>query len=537
MTTQDSPKVAYFCMEFALRDELPIYAGGLGVLAGDVLKGARDLDLPMIGIGLLWAEGYAVQSLDESGWQRERQQELDRSQLRELDVAFSVEVEGREIPLRAHEVVGDDHVPLYLIEPSRDEDSWITRRLYQGGGVDRVVQEILLGVGGVRLLRAMNWDFDVLHLNEGHAVFAGLELARERKAEGASTGVALETVRDSLVFTTHTPVVAGNEAHDVGLLVHQGVGLGCFDHDELRELAGEPFSMTVAGLRLSRHANAVAQLHGSTARHMWADVENAAPIVGITNGVHVPTWQDRRFTEALSEGGDLWDVHRQLKGELLEEIRRRTEVSLDPDALLLGFARRAAPYKRADLVFGDIERLMPWLEEGRLQLVFAGKAHPDHEDGKHILQRLHEMTRRFSDSVVFLEDYGLELGRLLTRGCDAWLNTPRRPKEASGTSGMKAALNGVLNISVLDGWWAEGCDHGHDGWQFGDGYEGHDQDGHDLRCLMEVLESEVFPTFNDDRERWAAMMRASAEMAERRFSATRMVSDYDRLLYRARLPR
>jgi starch phosphorylase len=531
------PRVAYFCMEYGLNEDLPIYAGGLGVLAGDYMKSAGDLKMPMVGIGIFWSEGYTVQQIGPDGTPFDTYPPSPRDALETLAVRVTVRVRGKDVPLMAHRVTKHVSAPLYLLEPVAEDDRWITRRLYGGGADERVAQEIVLGVGGVRLLRALGHDVDVYHFNEGHAVFAGLELVRERMDDGLGFDEACAAVRRHVVFTTHTPVVAGNESHPIELLQEMGADLGYFTTEQLETVGGDPFGMTVAGLRLSRVANGVAELHGHTSRRMWENVDGSAPIVAVTNGVHPPTWQDARIRAAYATG-ELWEVHQGLKRELSDEVRRRTGHTLALDHLVVGFARRAAPYKRSDLIVSDPEFIEPLLAEGKLQVVFAGKAHPRDIKGKEIVANLADFSRRYPGRVIFLENYDLRLGRMLTRGCDVWLNNPRRPLEASGTSGMKAAMNGVLNLSVLDGWWPEGCIHGVNGWQIGDGYEAEnpddprDQDTHDLEALQRVLREEVMPTYYSSRERWVDMMRASIEMSQWRFSSDRMIEEYYTLLYR-----
>lgn len=531
MTSPSLPHVAYFCMEYALHEDLPIYAGGLGVLAGDYVKAAGDLGLPLTAIGLLWRHAYTVQRIGQDGSPYDEYPPTPREDLIPVDVQVSVTLRGKEIALTAYRVTRDGNAPLYLLEPVDGADRWVVARLYGGHADDRVAQEIVLGVGGVRLLRALGIPADVYHFNEGHAVFAGLELVREQMEAGRTFAEAWAETRKTVVFTTHTPVLAGNEAHAIDLLVRQGADLGVFSPEQLEELGGDPFGMTVAGLRLSRIANGVAELHGNTSRKMWADVLGAAPIVSVTNGVHHPTWQDVRMRAAYANGA-LWDTHEELKRELLAEVRQRTGVELGVDRLLVGFARRAAAYKRADLILRDLEVVGPLLESGRLQLLFAGKAHPQDGEGKRVIASLVATSRRYPRSIVFLENYDMKLGRLLTRGCDVWLNNPRRPMEASGTSGMKAAMNGVLNLSILDGWWAEACEHGVNGWQVGDGCEGPLQDGHDLKALLSVLREHVMPTYYEDRPRWIDMMRASIESSQWPFSSDRMIEDYYSRIYR-----
>ena len=543
MTTSTRPSVAYFCMEYGLSPELPIYSGGLGVLAGDTMKSAGDLKLPVTGIGLFWDEGYTRQVIGEDGQPEDVFVPTPREDLEPVDVGgVEVTVLGKRVPLRAFKVKRHLSSTLYLLEPAEEEDRWITRWLYGGGDEDRLAQEIILGVGGVRLLRALGLDVQVYHFNEGHAVFAGLELLRERLAEGDDVDAALAAVRPKVVFTTHTPVAAGNETHDLGMMAKVGADVG-IERPVLERLGGSPFSMTVAGLRLGHRANAVAQLHGETAVRMWHHVSDGAPIIAITNGVHVPSWQDARIREARDEGDPkarrerLWKAHQAMKGELIAAIRERAGVELSAETLMVGFARRATAYKRADLIFGEPERLDPLFRDGKLQLVFSGKAHPKDQPGKALISRLVEASKRWPSAVVFLENYDMELGALLTRGCDVWLNNPRRPMEASGTSGMKAAMNGCLNASILDGWWPEGCEHGVTGWQIGDASGDalagnvEEQDEKDRKALYETLVGEVVPTYYDRRDGWIEMMDHSISMSEHRFSSDRMVEEYFERLY------
>jgi starch phosphorylase len=543
MTAATKPSVAYFCMEYGVSPELPIYSGGLGVLAGDTMKSVGDLHLPVVGVGILWNEGYTTQLIDQDGQPEDHYERTPREALTPVEAELEVTVRDKRVPLRAFKVNRYLSSTLYLLEPSQPDDQWITRRLYGGGDEDRLAQEIVLGVGGVRLLRALGVEVDLYHFNEGHAVFAGLELVREARGRGLGFDEAVAEVRRHIVFTTHTPVAAGNESHDLGAVKRTGAGLD-FTDEELTGLAGSPFSMTVAGLRLAHRANAVAKLHGETANRMWSDVDGRAPIVAITNGVHVPTWQDARIRAAIvadkseeERRRQLWAAHQELKGELVAAIAGLTGTELDPDRLLIGFARRATAYKRADLIFGDPSRLEPLFAEGKLQLVFSGKAHPKDQGGKALVHRLVEASRRWPKSVVFLENYNMTLGALLTRGCDVWLNNPRRPMEASGTSGMKAAMNGCLNASILDGWWPEGCRHGETGWQIGDAagdaLDGNtaEQDERDRQALYKCVSREVVPTYYDAHDHWVQMMLNSIHMSQWQFSSDRMVEDYYRVLY------
>jgi starch phosphorylase len=518
-------RVAYFCMEYGLHEELPIYAGGLGILAGDHVKSAGELERPLVAVGLLWSQGYTRQQIDPDGRPYDEFPVFPHPHLVDTGVVVKVPVGGRDVRCRIHEVTAYGNAPLYLLDPVEEEDRWITRRLYGGSAEDRVAQEIVLGVGGVRALAALGFDPEVYHFNEGHAVFAGVELICEKMAKGATFEDAWGAVRQKIVFTTHTPVPAGNESHAHATLARLGANRA-LGYEQMKALGGDPFNMTVAGLRLARAANAVSALHGATARVMWKDVDKAAPIGHVTNGVHPLTWQDAHVRAAFESGDDagLLLAHDACKGELFAMLKARNKVKLDPRALTIGFARRAAAYKRSDLLFREPERLARLFADGRLSVVLSGKAHPQDAEGKKIVANLVAMAKRFPNNVVFVENYDISIGRLLTRGCDVWLNNPIRPLEASGTSGMKAAMNGVLNLSVLDGWWPEGCEHGVNGWQVGDGYEGADHDRNDLASLWKVLEGEVLPA-HADRPRWGKMMRASIAMS-RQFSALRMVDEY-----------
>jgi starch phosphorylase len=519
-------------MEFGLSEDLTIYSGGLGVLAGDFLRAAKALDMPLVGVGIAWAEGYTKQRIGADGAPEDLPVQLNRSYLTRLEPTVTVHIAGHDVPLAIYRVDGLQNVPLYLLEPINERDQWITRRLYGGGEDDRVAQEIVLGVGGVRALQALGLPVDLFHFNEGHAVFAGLELIRQRRERGASFDAAWSQVRESIVFTTHTPVDAGNEKHDLERLRRMGAKAG-FDSHEVERIGGKPFNMTVAGLRLSSRANAVAELHGETARQMWSHVSDGAPIGAITNGVDHRVWQDARVLDAATPEA-LDEAHLECKTEMLRAVTARTGCILDPHKLTIGFARRATAYKRATLLFHDWPRAAKLLDEGKVQLVFAGKNHPRDAGGRALVAELVHLSRRFPGKVVFVPDYDLELGRILTRGCDIWLNTPRRPLEACGTSGMKAAMNGVLNVSILDGWWVEGCADGVTGWRIGDerAYATEAEgDAADAAALHDLLERTVVPTFYDDRARWLTMMRASINMAVTRFSADRMVRDYYEQLY------
>ncbi len=528
----NKPKVAYFCMEYGLENNFKIYSGGLGILAGDILKTAKDLKLPMVGIGILWRQGYDMQLIDEAERIVDCFPEYRYDFLE--DTGLTVTVKIRKRPVRAKIWLCNcfENVELYLLDTFLPEnnDPFITGQLYGWFGEERIAQEMMLGIGGIKALKLLGIEPDIYHFNDSHPVFAGFELLRHEMRLGKNFGKALEAVRPKIVFTTHTPVEAGNEVHSYRLLNYMGADEG-FTKEQLKYLGGKPFNMTVAGLHLAHIANGVSALHTQTARHMWKDVKKSAPIIGITNGVHNGTWQDSALREAYENSGDLWSAHIACKVDLLTAIREMLGIQLDPEVLTVGFARRAAAYKRGDLFFSDMQRVAPLLQAQKVQFLFSGKAHPNDMEGKAIIRKLLALSKEFPQSIVYLQDYDMELGGLLTKGCDIWLNTPIRPQEASGTSGMKAAMNGVLNFSVLDGWWPEGCEHGVNGWQIGDGYEGMGQEESDLDSLYRVFFGEIMPLYYENRDKWVDMMRKSIEMSTTRFSAARMLEEYYAKLY------
>lgn len=535
--TKANHAIAYFCMEYGLHHSMPVYSGGLGVLAGDIVKAAHDQQRNFVAIGMFWGEGYTIQTINNDGTTVDTYAPTTREFVEPTNIRVPVTIRGKSIDVTAYKVKAFGCCPLYLLEPVDPEDRWITKRLYGGDDEDRVAQEVLLGVAGVRFVQALkqkqSGETSTYHFNEGHALFGAFELMNQKMALGAEFKQAWKETKAEVVFTTHTPVPAGNEIHPIDRLFRQGADLGRFSREMLTEIGGDPFEMTPAALRLSRAANGVAALHARTAKEMWAHVDGAPNIIPITNGIHLPTWQSKTLSKAAQEGESvaLWQKHQSLKLRLIDEIEQRNGVRLKEDALLIGFARRAATYKRAALIFTDLEWLEPLLKDGRLQIVFSGKAHPKDTEGKAVVAKLVSMAARYPHAVVFLENYEMRLGALLTRGCDVWLNNPKRPREASGTSGMKAAANGVLNVSILDGWWDEGCQHGVNGWQFGDGYQGEGADEHDLAAMQRIISDEVLPTYYDNRETWISMMIASISSAERLFSARRMVNRYFEELY------
>jgi starch phosphorylase len=596
--------VAYFSAEFGLHESLPIYSGGLGVLAGDHIKSASDLGIPLIGIGLFYGQGYFRQRLDRHAWQQEEYLQTDVNQMpmepaigiNGLPVVIEIETRNDLIRAKVWRVkVGRCDLLLLdsNIEGNAPEDRELTSRLYGGDGRTRIRQELLLGVGGFRAVRALGVTPSVLHLNEGHSGFAVLESIRSRmQDEGLTFIQAAPRVSREVVFTTHTPVPAGHDRFSSDL-VEEHLGplrdsLG-ISQDQLLELGrehkdnhSEDFCMTVLGLKLASRANAVSALHGEVSRAMWIGLcpgksEEEVPIGHITNGVHVPSWlapqMFRLYDRHLGTGwhqhsseakiwegiesvddGELWETHLSLKSQLIDFVRRRaveqatrrgedSEVLqqlgrlLSPDALTIGFARRFATYKRANLILADIERLGAMVNDPKrpVQFVFAGKAHPRDEPGKRVLQQIAELMRnsRFADKFVFIEDYDINVGRYLVQGVDVWLNNPRRPLEASGTSGQKVVLNGGLNLSVLDGWWAEAYD-GLNGFAIGTGRTHTDMNVHDLRDgedLYRVLRDEVIPLYykrdGDGLPRgWIKRMKRTIRTLGWRFNADRMVMDY-----------
>lgn len=535
MNNQHLPTVAYFSMEYGLHNDFKIYAGGLGILAGDFIKGAKDLNVPLIGIGIRWKQGYTEQRINHEGKPYDTFTDQEYDFLEDTGVRLTVTVKDAEVPCKVWKTEHFGNNPLYLLDADLDGSphGWMTSRLYGGSSEERIAQEIILGIGGVKAIRALSLEADVYHFNEGHAALAATELIREKMADGLSFESAWRKTREEVVFTTHTPVKEGNEAHTLDLLGTMSAYNG-LTREQMEQIGGNPFNMTVAGLRLSRRSNAVAALHARTANRMWKDVPNRSEIIGITNAIHLPTWADPRMAQAYEHGGDLWAVHMELKRELIDWIRGHSGIALNPDRLLIGFSRRAAPYKRSDLIFSQPELITPYLESGQIQIVFSGKAHPNDETGKQIVSRLVTMMKKYPGSVVFLENYDMTIGAKLTRGADVWLNNPRRPLEASGTSGMKAAVNGVLNCSILDGWWPEACLDGENGWQIGDGFESDDVaelDRHDSAALYDAILQRVVPTYYHDQARWVRMMRRSIETTREAFSTRRMLLDYYEQLY------
>jgi len=538
MSSEKNPNVAYFCMEYGIDQRFKAYAGGLGILAGDYLKGAHDHQYPIIGIGIRWKQGYTEQKIDASGNAYDSYHNYKYDFLEDTGITVSVDIRKVKVNCKVWKLNQFGNADLYLLDTDipDNHDSWITGQLYGWFGEERIAQEIVLGIGGIKAIRALGLPIDIYHFNEGHALFAGFELLREKmEDEGLTFEKAVEVVKKEVVFTTHTPIVQGNESHPIDKIIYMGANLN-LTRAQLTFLGGgDPFNMTIGALRLSKVANGVAQLHGETSNKMWAEVDKRADILAITNAIHLPTWVDNAMIRAAEDGSDLWEPHLQNKRALIDFIEAKNGVRLDEEKLIIGFSRRAAPYKRSDFIFSDLSIIEPLLLEKKFQIVFSGKAHPLDDVGKLIVKNLVAMSRKYPKAVVFLENYDISIGRMLTRGSDIWLNNPRRPLEASGTSGMKAAMNGVLNLSILDGWWPEACVHGVTGWQFGDGFEHEEeeiQDAHDLKALYKVLLEEVIPTYYENKSAWMDMMRESILQTKEPFAVKRMLEEYYELLYK-----
>jgi glycogen phosphorylase len=543
-------RIAYFTMEVALKNEIPTYSGGLGVLAGDTLRSCADLAIPIVAVSLVHRRGYFRQEI-RGGWQHEHEASWIPARFAaELVPRVSVSIERRHVRIRAwrYDIVGSNGsaVPVFLldtdVEDNEAQDRVITDRLYGGDERHRLMQEVVLGVGGVRLLRAVGCtNLQTFHLNEGHAALAPLELLR---AGDVSSGWNFHAVRSRTVFTTHTPVAAGHDQFDRGLM-SQVLG-DLIPGDVLEMLGGrDRVNMTQIALNVSHYVNGVALRH----REVSSDLFPRYEIHQITNGVHVGTWAspairalfDRRIPgwcddpcmlrNALAlPPSEVWDAHQDAKRALLDVVSERTGIHLKGDVLTLGFARRATAYKRLDLVFSDLEALRTIASQRPLQFVFAGKAHPKDEPGKRAIQAILEAARSLEREIpiVYVTEYDLELARTIIAGVDVWINTPLRPLEASGTSGMKAALNGVPSFSVLDGWWREGCIEGVTGWSIGnaDPSADHNANWSDATDFYRKLRDTVAPRFYDDRPAWSRIMRQAIALNGSFFNTHRMVRQY-----------
>jgi len=577
--------VGYFSMEIALENDMPSYSGGLGVLAGDTIRAAADIRLPMVAVSLLYRKGYFQQVLADDGAQSEDPVEWDVEKFLQEEVPrVTVNLENRRIELRAwrYSVKGvrGYEVPVYFLDadlPDNDpKDRELTGSLYGGDPLYRLSQEILLGIGGVRMLRALgHTELMRYHMNEGHAALLTMELLEEEAKRAGRTSIKgedIEKVRSKCVFTTHTPVPAGHDKFPVEYLTRLYPEQARFfevkdassvelvrsilqaeqDFPDLQEAARHAASvnMTYLALSLSNFVNGVAKLHGEVSRRMFPNV----PIEAITNGVHagtwacpafrdlydryIPSWREDNYSLRGALGlppEDVWSAHLLAKHDLLETVRKKTGLKLDPEAFTIGFARRATGYKRADLILRDLDRLRQIAKNaGSFQIVFAGKAHPKDGGGKDIIKRIFKAKKALKKnvSIVFLENYNLDLGGKLTSGCDLWLNTPQYPLEASGTSGMKAALNGVPSLSILDGWWVEGHIEGTTGWSIGDSHRRDPEPDTtadnvaDAESLYSKLESVILPLFYEDRNRYLAVMQHAIAINGSFFNTQRMVQQY-----------
>jgi starch phosphorylase len=599
--------IAYFSAEFALHQSLPIYAGGLGVLAGDHCKEASDLGVPLIAIGFMYPQGYFHQHVSAEGWQEEGYERLNWA---DAPIEPAMLPDGKPVvtavPLGDRSVlvavwrVRLGRVKIYLLDTDLEENApWdreLSARLYGGDRETRIQQEIILGIGGVRALKALGSDPSVFHLNEGHAAFVVLQRIRDLIERGSTFDEALEEIRRTTVFTTHTPVPAGHDAFPFQLVEKHLAGCwGTLGPNRDRFLAlgshdsgsGAQFNMTALALRSAAKVNAVSRLHGQVTRNMWAAMwpgvdEPNRPVASVTNGVHMPTWiasdlaelftnhlgrawLERQDDPTLWDGvlaipdEELWAVRSALRRYLFAFVRERARqrwtedrvstprvvaagTLLDPDALTIGFARRFTGYKRADLVFHDADRLARILNATNrpVQIIFAGKSHPADDIGKHNLQRVYRraLDPKFGGRVAFLDDYDLHVAHFLVQGCDVWLNNPRKPLEASGTSGMKAAINGVPHLSIGDGWWAEGF-NGTNGWLIDGGVTGDNQDAvdaADANALYRMLEEEIVPSFYDRDaakipRRWIETVKEAIRTVAPRFCARRMVKEYVTQMY------
>ncbi len=559
MTIYQERRIAYFSMEVGLAPEIPTYSGGLGVLAGDTLRSAADLSVPMVGVTLLNRKGYFHQKIDASGWQTEEAEPWDvEALLHKEEARVTVILEGRTVHMAAwkREVNGGGGytVPVYFLDTdlpeNAEKDRALTDYLYGGDAIYRLCQEVILGIGGVRMLRALGYTgIERYHMNEGHAAFLALELLDESIEAAGKTMVTrddVEGVRLKCVFTTHTPVAAGQDKFPMDMVTRVLGPHEVLEMEDLYSFEGV-LNMTFLALNLSHYINGVAKKHGEVSQLMFARYK----IDSITNGVHAAVWTSKPFQDlfdrhipgwrednfslryALSiPGEEVWDAHVKNKKALIDYVNRETGAGLDSQVLTLGFARRAAAYNRADLLFQDLDRLKKIAStKGRFQVVYAGKAHPKDQQGKELIKRVFRAREILKEqiSVVYLPNYDIRLGAMITSGADVWLNTPEPPYEASGTSGMKAALNGVPSLSILDGWWIEGCIEGITGWAIGDEEptmgQANDRNK-DAESLYRKLENVVVPAFYHDHDRFIDIMLHSIALNGSFFNTQRMLLQY-----------
>jgi starch phosphorylase len=551
-------KIAYFSMEVGLETDIPTYSGGLGVLAGDTIRSASELNVPLAAVTLLHREGYFYQRLDENGVQTEEPVHwVVEDFLEPLDQVITVDLEDRQVKVRAwkYEVnLGRSHVPVYFLDTDLPENSdWdkaLTNHLYGGDTYYRLCQEIILGIGGVRMLRGLGHNqIERFHMNEGHAAFLTLELLKEQCESAGRESISeedIEAVHGKCVFTTHTPVPAGQDKFPIEEVEK---ALRDCPHLQVRDLIVRDgtLNMTYLALTLSHYVNGVAKKHGEVSSHMYAPYR----IDSITNGVHVATWTSEPFRDLFDKYIPGWrednfnlryalsipdeeirEAHIQAKRELIHYVNRETNKGMDTDVLTLGFARRAATYKRADLLLSDIERLKEvYSKAGQFQIIYAGKAHPKDQQGKELIQRIFQSINALNSDVkvAYLENYDIQLGKLITSGVDVWVNTPMPPMEASGTSGMKAALNGVPSFSILDGWWIEGCIEGVTGWSIG--HDGRDVDSQrdtaqDADALFDKLQNTIIPLYYNQPEQFRCIMSHCIALNGSFFNTQRMMQQY-----------
>jgi starch phosphorylase len=555
------PMIAYFSMEIGVKNDIPTYSGGLGILAGDTIKSAADLNLPLVAVTLITHKGYFTQEIDANGWQKEKPVTWDPAHdMTLLPQKAKVQIEGRDVYIQTwlYTVVSPTggKVPILFLDTdlpdNAPQDRGITDYLYGGDSTYRIKQEIVLGMGGVRMLQALEFHIKKYHMNEGHASFLALELLHRFKRDIESVWDEksiwdVARVRDLCVFTTHTPVEAGHDKFPYPL-VKQVLG-EIIPFDVLKDLAGmDSLNMTRLALNLSKYINGVAKKHGEVSQHMFPGYH----IHAITNGVHTFTWTCGEMAklfdkyipgwanepELFVRSGiipelELWEAHREAKRKLMEYVGQATGEVMDPNDLTIGFARRATAYKRPHLLFHNIDRLLQIVEKGKLQIIYAGKAHPHDDNGKRIIQGIHEYRQRLRGKVkiAFLPGYDMDIALKLVSGVDVWLNTPLRPLEASGTSGMKAAHNGVLNFSVLDGWWIEGHIEGFTGWAIGamptETTQPGTSDAEDAADLYDKLENRIVPAYyNPDKSGWSRMMKNAISKNAYYFNSHRMMRRY-----------
>lgn len=550
-------RIAYFSMEIGLQSAVPTYSGGLGILAGDTLRAAADLEVPIVGMTLVYRKGYFYQRIDDSGFQHEEPVEWPLDDfLEQMAPRIVVEIGGRPVHIAcwryALQGINGYPVPVYLLDtdlPENEEaDRHLTDRLYGGDQCHRLQQEIVLGVGGVRMLRALGYhNIDRFHMNEGHASLLTLEVLAEEMAKsgnGNPTEREIKAVREQCVFTTHTPVPAGHDQFPVDMVKQE---LEAKQFSVCKEyISDSKLNMTYLALNLSHYVNGVAKKHGEVSRLMFAEHS----IDSITNGVHAATWTAPPFQEIFDKYipgwrednfalryalniplDEIWEAHYQAKRAFVDLVNRQTNLGMDSDVLTLGFARRAATYKRADLLVRDIPRLKAIAAKyGKLQIIYAGKAHPHDGGGKELIKRIHEAIPKLAPEVklAYLRNYGFSLGQRMTAGVDIWVNTPQRPMEASGTSGMKAALNGIPSLSVLDGWWLEGCIEGVTGWSIGQSAapQKGDESAADAQSLYDKLENTILPMYLKDRKQFSNIMRHAIALNGSFFNTHRMMQQY-----------